>query len=170
MKKIKLRKVTLALCLACLLVGIGITAAPDKHGEKAEDTGKTPWVVDIEKLTLENNDFRQARWTGTYLQLTVMSIPPGGEIGLEMHPDIDQFIRIEQGRGRVLMGKNKEELNYVQEVEDDWAVFIPAGYWHNVLNTGEKDLKVYSIYGPPEHPAGTRHKTFADSEADHHHH
>jgi mannose-6-phosphate isomerase-like protein (cupin superfamily) len=100
----------------------------------------------------------------------LMSLKPGEEIGLELHDDIDQFIRIEQGQGRVVMGKSRAALTFDKEVEGDWAILIPAGYWHNVINTGDVDLKLYSIYAPPEHPAGTVHATFADSEADHHHH
>lgn len=165
-----MKKTTFFICLAVFLAMAGFAADEKSGPEVAPDLGQQPWVFDIEKITLENSDFRSARWTGTHLQMTLMAIAVGGEIGLEMHTDVDQFIRIEQGKGQVLMGKDKNALTYVQDVEDDFALFIPAGYWHNLLNTGTEVLKVYSIYGPPEHPAGTRHKTFAEAEAAHHDH
>ncbi len=135
----------------------------------SEDRGKEPWVTDIEGITVENTLFREARWTGDHLQMTLMSIPVGGQIGGEVHHHNDQFIRIEQGTARVLMGESAENITFDKEVTDDWAVFIPAGYWHNMLNVGDVDLKVYSIYGPPEHPYGTVHATFKESEEAHHH-
>ncbi|MGB3974054.1 MAG: cupin domain-containing protein [Peptococcia bacterium] len=131
------------------------------------DYGPEPYVVNIERATLQNNTFRTALWTGKYLQLTLMSINVGEDIGLEMHPDVDQFIRIEQGQGIVLMGDCKDRVNFKQMVSDDFAIFIPAGKWHNVINTGNTPLKLYSIYAPPEHPHGTVHKTKQDAE--HHH-
>lgn len=120
-----------------------------------KDLGPEPCVVDVERDTLLNEDFIRARWTGKYLQMTLMSIGPGKEIGLEVHEDHDQFIRIEQGQAMIVMGKDKEALDFVDEASEDFAVFIPAGYWHNVTNTGEGDLKLYSIYSPPEHDHGT---------------
>ena len=142
----------------------------DEPGMKAvehEDLGGEPWVVDIEELTLSNNDFRAARWTGRHMQMTIMTIKPGGEIGLEAHPENDQFLRLEQGKARVVMGKTKDALTFEKEVSDDWAVFIPAGYWHNLINTGKEDVKLYSIYSPPEHPAGTVHATPEDDDHSH---
>jgi mannose-6-phosphate isomerase-like protein (cupin superfamily) len=123
-----------------------------------KDYGKQPWVIDIEKLTVDNSNFRRAWWTGKHLQMTVMSIKPGDEIGLEVHPKNDQFIRVEEGQAKVVMGKTKDDLTYEKEVSDDWAVFIPAGYWHNIINTGTDEVKVYVIYSPPEHPRATIHK------------
>ena len=123
------------------------------------------WVADIERATIENPNFRTVLWTGNHSQLTVMSIPPGEDIGREVHAEHDQFIRIEQGRGRVEMGPSEDEVEFTHEVEDDWAIVVPAGVWHNVVNTGEGDLKVYSLYSPAEHPDGTVHPTKADSEA-----
>jgi mannose-6-phosphate isomerase-like protein (cupin superfamily) len=161
------------LCGAAAMVLAWAGCEADESREIApvgNDTGRTPWVVNIEDITVENSQFRVARWTGKHLQMTLMSIKPGEEIGLELHGDIDQFIRIEQGQGRVLMGQSKEALTFDQTVEDDWAILIPAGYWHNVINTGDSDLRLYSIYAPPEHPPGTVHATPAESEADHHHH
>jgi mannose-6-phosphate isomerase-like protein (cupin superfamily) len=100
-------------------------------------------------------------WTGHYLQLTLMSIPAGGEIGLEIHQGLDQFLRIEDGDGFVKMGHSKECLNYQRNVHAGYAVFIPAGTWHNVVNTGYKPLKLYSIYAPPQHAHGTIHRSKA---------
>ena len=93
-----------------------------------------------------------------------------GDIGLELHPDIDQFLRIEQGEGRVLMGDAEDKLDFVQEVKADYSVFVPAGKWHNLVNTGNEPIKLYSIYAPVEHPHGTVHKTQAKAmEAEHAH-
>ncbi|MFN8079805.1 MAG: cupin domain-containing protein [Kineosporiaceae bacterium] len=135
-----------------------------------EDHGPHPQVVDIEAVTLDNTAFRTTIWTGTTLQLTVMSIPVGGEIGLEVHGDIDQFLRVESGRGRVQLGPAADQLTFEREVADDDAVLVPAGSWHNITNIGDDALKVYSIYGPPEHPHGTVHATKADSDAAEHDH
>ncbi|MFW6265002.1 MAG: cupin domain-containing protein [Bacillota bacterium] len=133
------------------------------------DYGPCPFVINIEEATVENDYFRIALWTGEYLQLTLMSIDPGDDIGLEMHPDIDQFIRIEQGRGTVMMGDTRDQLHYRTRVYDDDAIFIPAGTWHNLVNIGRAPLKLYSIYAPPEHPRGTVHETKEDAEEDHRH-
>ncbi|MGD6816880.1 cupin domain-containing protein [Metabacillus sp. 84] len=130
-----------------------------------KDYGKNPLVLNIDEATKKNNNFRTALWTGTYLQTTLMSIPPGGDIGLEMHPDVDQFIRIEQGQGMVQMGKNKNNLPFQANVFDDYAIFIPAGTWHNLTNTGNEPIKLYSIYAPPNHPFGTVHATKQDALA-----
>jgi mannose-6-phosphate isomerase-like protein (cupin superfamily) len=94
-----------------------------------------------------------------------MSIAPREEIGLETHPDVDQFIRIEEGQGLVKIGDSKYKLDFEKKIYDDIAIMIPAGKWHNIINTGNNHLKLYSIYAPPEHPHGTVHKTKADSEA-----
>lgn len=164
------------LFLIVLSVSLWFTAEARYHDsdptERAvvEDHGELPWVVDVEEITLENAMFRRSQWTGRYLQMTLMSIPPGGEIGGEIHPDNDQFIRLEQGTAQVLMGTSAAAITFDQVVTDDWAVFIPAGYWHNLVNIGEEEVKLYSIYSPPEHPKGTVHVTFEESEADHHHH
>lgn len=128
----------------------------------------TGWVGDIEDATLANDTFRTVLFTGQNLQLTVMRLQPGEEVGLEMHDHLDQFIRIEQGRATVTFGPTKDEVAETHEVEDDWAVIIPGGTWHNVVNTGDGDLKLYSIYAPPEHPDGTVHRTKADADADEH--
>lgn len=127
------------------------------------DHGREPYVTDIEEATLSNTNFRSTVWTGAHLQLTVMSISVGGDIGLEVHPDNDQFLRVEQGRGRVQMGSSKDNLSFDKEVEDDWVILVPAGTWHNVTNIGDSELKVYALYGPPDHKPGTVHATQQDA-------
>ncbi|HHZ02045.1 MAG TPA: cupin domain-containing protein [Tissierellia bacterium] len=129
------------------------------------DYGPNPFVINIEDATLQNENFRSSLWTGDHLQLTVMSINPREEVGLEMHPDSDQFIRIEEGRAIVLMGDSRDNLDFEEMVEDDFIFIIPAGKWHNLVNIGNTPLKLYSIYAPPQHPHGTIHNTKADSEA-----
>lgn len=125
----------------------------------------TGWVGDIENATLGNTSFREALFTGSNMQLTVMRLAPDEEIGVEMHADRDQFIRVEAGKARVTFGPSEDTVAETYQVEDDWAVIIPAGTWHNVINTGSSDLKLYSLYAPPEHPAGTVHPTKADADA-----
>ncbi|HYK72265.1 MAG TPA: cupin domain-containing protein, partial [Pseudoneobacillus sp.] len=132
---------------------------------RLKDYGPNPFVVNINEASKQNNTYRTALWTGTHLQTTLMSLNVGEDIGLEIHPDVDQFLRIEQGRGIVQMGKNKDNLDYKRKVYDDSAIFIPAGTWHNLTNTGKTPLKLYSIYAPPNHPSGTVHMTKADAEA-----
>ncbi len=134
-----------------------------------KDYGKEPFVVNIEQVTKRNNTFRTALWTGEYFQVTVMSIPVGEDIGLEVHPETDQFIRIEEGQGLVQMGDSKDRLDFEANAYDDFAIMVPAGKWHNITNTGNKPLKVYVIYAPPEHPFGTVHVTKADAMASHDH-
>lgn len=129
------------------------------------DFGPYPFIVDINKATLHNDTFRTALWTGNHLQLTVMSIPVGEDIGLEAHPHVDQFLRIEDGQGLVQMGNSEDNLYLRQPVYDDFAIFVPAGTWHNLTNTGNKPLKLYTIYSPPNHPWGTIHQTKAIAEA-----
>lgn len=137
---------------------------------KLKDYGPKPFVVNIDEVTKQNNTFRTALWTGSHLQLTLMSINVGEDIGLETHPNLDQFIRIEEGQGIVMMGNDKNNLDFRRRVYDDYAFIIPAGKWHNLINTGNKPIKLYSIYAPPEHPYGTIHETKADAEADEYHH
>ena len=126
------------------------------------------WVGDIEHLTLDNETFRTVVFTGIHTQLTVMRLAPGEDIGREVHADRDQFIRIEEGQARVEFGDGEERVDEAHDVADDWAVVIPAGIWHNVINTGAGELKLYSLYSPPEHPDGTVHRTKADAEATEH--
>ena len=128
------------------------------------------WVENIEKLTKENTNFRTVIQTGEHSQLTVMSIPPGGEVGWEAHSHLDQFLRLEQGTARLDFGESSDTVDESHEVEDDWGLIVPAGVWHNVVNIGETDLKLYSIYSPPEHADGTVHRTKAEADADEEHH
>jgi len=131
---------------------------------QSNDHGPNPYVVNIERATLKNNYFRTALWTGNHLQLTLMSIKPGGEIGLEQHHGLDQFLRIEQGEGVVVMGDSRENLNFKERVFDNDVILIPSGKWHNLINTGRVPIKLYSIYAPPQHPFGTVHVTKEDQE------
>ncbi|WP_327363456.1 cupin domain-containing protein [Streptomyces sp. NBC_01296] len=95
-----------------------------------------------------------------------MSIPVGEDIGLEAHPETDQFLRLDAGRGRVQMGRAKDRLDFDQEVEDGWAIFVPAGTWHNVTNVGDETLQLYAVYAPVHHASGKIHATAADAERD----
>lgn len=137
------------------------------HPTEWKDYGGQPFVVNIEQAAERNPYFRTALWTGSHLQVTLMSIGVGEDIGLEMHADVDQFIRIEEGRGLVRMGPSKDRVELERTVTEDDAIMIPAGTWHNVINVGRVPLKLYSIYAPPEHPFGTIHKTKAEAEAAH---
>lgn len=129
------------------------------------DYGPKPFVTNIRCAALENSNFRKALWTGSHLQLTLMRVPAGGEIGLELHGDTDQFLRVESGTGMVLMGSEKDILNYRKKVGGADVILIPANTWHNVVNTGNCPLVLYSIYAPPHHPHGTVHKTKAQADA-----
>jgi mannose-6-phosphate isomerase-like protein (cupin superfamily) len=148
------------------------THTPGSHtgfaGPPAADHGPWPYALDIETATLQNDAFRAALWTGSRLQLVLMRIPPGGGIGLEMHPDVDQFIRIEAGAGLAMMGDRANNLTWQQPVTDGWAFVIPAGWWHNLVNTGGEPIRLYTLYAPPNHPPGTVHRTQAEAEAAHH--
>lgn len=123
------------------------------------------WSDDIEEATIDNDSFRSVLFTGSSLQLTIMSLAPGEEIGVEVHQGLDQFIRIEAGRAEVVMGPAQDDLSESHHLEDDWAVIVPGGTWHNVINRGDSTLKLYSVYAPPEHPKGTVHQTKADADA-----
>lgn len=123
------------------------------------------WTANIEDLTLANRNFRQVLFTGTHAQLTLMRLLPGEEIGWEAHSHLDQFLRIEQGRGELDLGVGEDAVDETHPVEDDWAIIVPAGTWHNVRNVGDGDLKLYSLYSPPEHPGGTIHVTKAEADA-----
>lgn len=134
-----------------------------------QDFGKKPYVVNIEELTISNDTFRTAAWTGANMQMTLMTIQPNEEIGLEVHDDHDQFLRIEQGNAQVVMGDSEDDLSFNVPAEEDFAIFVPAGKWHNIINTGQVPLKLYSIYAPSEHPFGTVHQTKAEADAAEHH-
>lgn len=118
------------------------------------DSGPNPFVTDIESETISNSNYRLVRWTGTHLQLTLMSIPVGSDIGLERHEDTDQFLRIEQGEGIVILMAEGQTEPTIVSVKDGSVILVPAKTWHNVINNGTNDLKIYSLYGPPHHKAG----------------
>lgn len=128
------------------------------------DNGALPYVANINTATLQNQNFRTTLWTGQNLQCTLMSILPGEDVGLEMHPNTDQFLRVESGQCLVQMGNARNNLTFRQTAFDDSAIFIPAGTWHNITNIGHTPIKLYSIYAPPNHPYGTVHPTKAIAE------
>ncbi len=132
------------------------------------DHGPKPFVANVMRVARQNQNFRTAFWTGHHLQMTRMSIRPGGEIGVEMHPDTDQFIRVEEGRALVRIGGCRQELDVPCRLNVGDAIFVPCGTWHNVLNAGNCPLKLSSIYAPPQHPRGTIHRTKADAANDKH--
>ncbi|HWH17907.1 MAG TPA: cupin domain-containing protein [Allosphingosinicella sp.] len=124
---------------------------------------KKGYVDNIEKATVANDLFRRVLYTGNYLQLVLMTLQPGEEIGEETHDDRDQFFRIEEGNGEIHIDGVRNR------VEDDFAVIVPAGALHNVVNTGDRPLRLYTIYGPPEHVDGTVHRTKGEADAAHEH-
>lgn len=140
----------------------------NRSSERITDYGSQPFIVNINQFAKMNNSFRTALWTGDWLQVTLMSIPVGEDIGIEMHPDTDQLIKIEDGCARIMTGKSKNALNYQKTVSAGYAVIIPAGTWHNVINTGKRPLKVFSVYAPPHHQFGTVQRTKCDAEKEHH--
>ncbi len=120
------------------------------------------YITNIEKTTKENTDYRRVLYTAKNCQLVVMSLKPGEEIGNEVH-HLDQFIRVEEGRAKAILNNGEAE----HALEDDFAIIIPAGTWHNIINTGSEDLKLYTLYAPPEHKDGTIHPTKADEKEEH---
>ena len=119
------------------------------------------FVENIEKLTIENDNYRKVLYTGKHLQLVLMTLQAGEEIGREVHEGHDQFFRIEEGKGRIDIDDNS------YNVQDDDAMIVPAGAWHNVVNTGTAPLRLYTLYGPPEHRDGVLHPTKADEKEEH---
>ena len=133
--------------------------SPSKPADVSAGATKKGFVGDIEELTTANTNFRRVLYTGDHLQLVLMSLGPGEEIGEEVHSEIDQFIRVEQGRGQAIIDGVRHEI------EDDAAVVIPAGARHNVVNTGGEPLRLYTVYGPPEHRDGVVRATKAEAVA-----
>jgi len=131
-----------------------------------KDMGPKPQSFDIDHATKENRNYRSVAWSGRYLQVTLMSIPVGGDIGLEAHPETDQFLRLDAGRGRVQMGAAKNELDFEKEVSDGWCVLVPAGIWHNITNIGATPMQVYTIYAPAHHKHGKVQATATAAGAD----
>lgn len=130
------------------------------------DNGPRPNAFDIETETRANDTYRTVAWTGKYLQVTLMSIPPGESIGLEAHPETDQFLRLDSGQGRCVMGPAEDDLSFTQDVSDGWAIQVPAGTWHDVINTGEEPMRLYAVYAPTHHAQGIVQDTAEQVEAD----
>lgn len=141
----------------------------DKSRFDFKDHGGEPFTVDIEEYTEANDNFRTTIWTGSTLQLTLMSIPVGGDIGAEIHANTEQFIRLESGKGEVYFGDTQESMQPYRVVEGDDIVIVPKGKWHNIKNIGDEPMKLYSLYAPVEHERGTIHVTMAEGQAAEHH-
>lgn len=118
----------------------------------------------IEDLTLKNQNFMKVIWAGKYMQVALMSINPGSSIGLEVHPDTDQILKIECGIGQVLIGKSKDRLSYQKRIKKGDVIVVPAGMWHNVINLGRESIKLYSVGAPPAYKFGTVCKTKQDTK------
>lgn len=173
-----MKKAFLILAVGIIFLLSACTQSPSQSTSDAPETkvqvefkdfGPEPFVFDIEAYTVQNENYRTTIWTGTSMQMTVMNILPGQDIGLELHTDIDQFIRVEEGSGIVKMGDAEDNLDFQERVKEDFAVFIPAGKWHNLVNDTDKPLKIYSIYAPVEHPHGTVHATREEGLESHAH-
>ena len=132
------------------------------------DYGDEPLIVNIDLMAKLNPFYRTALWTGEHLQVTLMSLKVGGDIGMEQHLDLDQFIRIESGLALVEMGDTPDKMKYCAKVNENYAVIIPAGTWHNIVNIGNTPVDLYSIYAPPHHPFGTIHETKEIAEEEDH--
>lgn len=130
------------------------------------DNGPQPNAFDIETATKDNATYRTVAWTGKYLQVTLMSIPPGQSIGLEAHPETDQFLRLDAGQGRCVMGPAEDDLSFTQDVSDGWSIQVPAGTWHDVINTGDEDLRLYAVYAPSHHAQGIVQESAEVAESD----
>jgi mannose-6-phosphate isomerase-like protein (cupin superfamily) len=137
-----------------------------EHDMTLQDIGPKPQSFNLEQETVENPNYRTVAWSGKYLQLTFMSIPEGGDIGLEAHPETDQFLRLDAGRGRVQMGPSRDNLEFDQEVSDGWCILVPAGTWHNITNIGNEPMQLYAIYAPAHHKPGTVQRTAQDAAND----
>jgi mannose-6-phosphate isomerase-like protein (cupin superfamily) len=133
---------------------------------KITDNGPQPNAFDLETATKANASYRTVAWTGKYLQVTLMSIPPGSSIGLEAHPETDQFVRLDGGTGHVTMGPAEDDLNFQLDVSDGWSVQVPAGTWHDIINTGKDDMRLYVVYAPVHHSPAIVQETAADAEQD----
>ncbi|WP_316181031.1 MULTISPECIES: cupin domain-containing protein [unclassified Bradyrhizobium] len=138
----------------------------DVLADEITDIGPQPQAFDIERATRDNANYRSVAWSGRYLQVTLMSIPVGGDIGLEAHPETDQFLRLDAGRGQVQMGPAKDRLTFDQTVSNGWCVLVPAGTWHNITNIGPTPMQVHAIYAPAHHAPGKVQATAAAAAAD----
>ena len=132
----------------------------DRQKEKCSKT----YIVNVPQKAIENSNFRITLWTGNYSQMTIMCIPVCSDIGLEIHEDTDQIIRIEQGMAMVKMGAKEKCLDHQARVCEGDTIFVPAGVWHNIINIGKSSLKISTVYAPPHHREGTVHRTKEDAE------
>jgi len=128
-----------------------------------KDYGMMPLAVNIRNLAKNNENFRTVLWTGTQFQVTLMNILPNESIGIEIHPNVDQFIQIVQGNGMVKMGESQNNLDFSKKVSEDISIIIPAGKWHNLINIGNEPIKLFSIYAPPQHQKETIQVTKTDA-------
>ena len=122
--------------------------------KEINEHGPSPYIANVGQYAMANSFYRTVFWTGCHMQMTLMSIPICSDIGVEVHEDTDQIIRIEQGRAQLILGECEDQMNYQRELRIGDTVFVPAGIWHNVINVGRIQLKLSSIYAPPHHPAG----------------
>ena len=136
----------------------------DYNNQTSKDLGANPQVLNMCNEVWKNTNFRTTIWTGKNLQVTIMCIPVGGEIGLELHDDVDQILQIESGYGKVYMGSTKDSVKCFGIADNNNVIIVPQKTWHNVINVGRTPLKLYSVYAPPEHPFGTVHQTKLDSD------
>ena len=130
------------------------------------DPGAAPEVLHIENKTLNNNNYRSVLWTGKNMQLTVMTIKAGEDVGLERHSNTDQFLRLESGSGMVKFGLDKNNLNCVKQIHPGDAVMVPKNTWHNIINSGSTPMKLYSVYSLAQHRRGIVQKTKSIAEKD----
>ena len=144
-------------------VNLPVTAITDDGMGELKDHGPQPYVMNVRNAAIQNTRYRTTLWTGPNSQMTVMSIPVGEDIGLEMHTKVDQWLRIEQGQGRAQTGPAQDNLTMHQDMVENDVLFIPAGTFHNIINTGAVPLKVSSVYSPSNHPYNTQHNTAADA-------
>lgn len=128
------------------------------------NVGDTPAIINIHNVACSNPNYRKEIWTGGHLQVTVMSIPVGGEIGLELHDDLDQLLYVQYGMAAVYMGPTKQGVEFVSNAGKDNIILVPQGTWHNVINCSNVPLKLFSVYAPPHHPVGTVQPTKFDSD------
>lgn len=134
--------------------------------DRIKDLGPLPQSFNIEDATKDNRNYRSVAWSGRYLQVTLMSIPVGGDIGLEAHPETDQFLRLDAGSGKVQMGSTKNQLTFEKDVSSGWCILVPAGTWHNITNIGTTPMQVYAIYAPAHHTPDKVQATAASAESD----
>ncbi len=132
---------------------------PENTMSFPSDYGPNPFMIDLQKAAQQNDNFRSTLWTGTQLQVTLISIPVHELVGMEVHSDLDQLIRIEEGVGLIQLGEDKFSFYDQFLAFPNYTMFVPAGTWHNIVNIGSQPLKLSSIYAPPNYPWGTTQET-----------